>query len=264
MDLQIRGKTALVTGASKGIGKAIALDLAREGVRVLVCARSPNALDEVIAESKAAGHEYQMSGFVCDLSDRSSRETLISQIRESGHVVSILVHNVGGPSPTSVMDTDMAAWAQGFDQLFQSVVHLNQAFVPDMQAAKWGRILCVTSISVLEPIAGLAISNSIRSATTAMLKTLSDELAPYGITVNCVAPGTIATDRLNNLMQARMQKSGQTQAEYEAEYLKAIPMGRLGTPQEFSAVAVFLASGPASYVTGSTITLDGGKRRSTY
>lgn len=264
MDLQIEGRTALVTGASKGIGKAIALDLAREGARVLVCARNQAALEQVIKESKEAGHKYEMTGFVCDLSDRSSRDGLISDVARGGHVVSILVHNVGGPNPTSVMDTDMSAWAQGFDQLFQSVVHLNQAFIPGMQADKWGRILCVTSISVLEPIAGLAISNSIRSATTAMLKTLSDELAPHGITVNCVAPGTIATDRLNNLMQARMQKSGQTKAEYDAEYLKAIPMGRLGTPQEFSAVAVFLASGLASYVTGSTITLDGGKRRSTY
>jgi 3-oxoacyl-[acyl-carrier protein] reductase len=133
-----------------------------------------------------------------------------------------------------------------------------------MKEKRFGRIICVTSLSVMEPIVGLSISNSIRSAVTAMLKTLSDELAPFAITVNCVAPGSIATERLNELMSARLAKTGQTKEEYVKEYLKAIPMGRLGEPHEFGSVVAFLASTRASYVTGSTIAVDGGKRRSTY
>jgi 3-oxoacyl-[acyl-carrier protein] reductase len=133
-----------------------------------------------------------------------------------------------------------------------------------MKEKRFGRILCVTSLSVQEPIENLAISNAVRAGVTGMLKTLADELAAYEITVNCVAPGAIATDRLNDLMSARIAKSGLSEEEYMANYLQAIPMGRLGSPEEFAAVVTFLASSRASYITGSTISVDGGKRRSTY
>jgi 3-oxoacyl-[acyl-carrier protein] reductase len=133
-----------------------------------------------------------------------------------------------------------------------------------MRERQWGRIIAVTSLSVLEPIAGLAISNAMRSAVTAMLKTLSDEVAQDNITINCLAPGLIHTDRTEALFQARVEKSGQTRDDYMRAYLQSIPAQRLGDPADFGAVAAFLCSQPASYITGSTIAVDGGKRRSTY
>src|SRR5690606_10250700 len=141
---------------------------------------------------------------------------------------------------------------------------LNASFLPGMIEQNWGRIVAVTSLSVMEPIPNLSISNAVRSAVTAMLKTLADEVARYDITVNCVAPGAIKTDRLDELMEARLKKTGQSKEEYLKSYLGAIPAGRLGTPEEFAGVAVFLCSERASYITGSTISIDGGKRRSVY
>ena len=174
------------------------------------------------------------------------------------------MHNVGGPKPTDTAHTSADDWQAGFEQLFQSVAELNSAFLPGMKERNFGRVLCVTSLSVMEPISGLAISNSLRAAVTAMLKSLASEVAAHNITVNCVAPGAIATDRLTDLMAARMVKSGQSEEEYNRDYLASIPAGRLGTPEEFAAVVAFLSSVQAAYITGSTICVDGGKRRSTY
>lgn len=262
MDLGIRGKKALVTGASKGIGQAVVQALCAEGAEVVATSRNKENLDALAAMlSRRNANFYTTS---CDLAQSTSRKELIEFTRSKLGHVDILVHNVGGPRPTSVQATAAADWQSGFDQLFQSVAELNEAFVPAMKEKRFGRILCVTSLSVQEPIENLAISNSIRAAVTAMLKTLADELAPFEVTVNCVAPGAIATDRLNDLMNARIAKSGLSEEEYMANYLQAIPMGRLGSPEEFAAVVAFLASARASYITGSTISVDGGKRRSTY
>lgn len=262
MDLGIRGKKALVTGASKGIGRAVVHALSAEGIEIVAASR-----DQANLEALAAGlwrKNAPLHIFSSDLSKGESRKELIEYVGKTVGEIDILVHNVGGPKPSDTASTTHDDWQAGFEQLFQSVAELNTAFVPKMKEKGFGRILCVTSLSVMEPIAGLAISNSLRSAVTAMLKSLADELAPVGITVNCVAPGAIATDRLTDLMAARMAKSGQSEEEYKRDYLKAIPMGRLGTPEEFAAVVTFLSSIQAGYVTGSTICIDGGKRRSTY
>ncbi len=264
MDLGIRGKKALVTGASKGIGRAIVQALSAEGVEVIAASR-----DQANLEALAAGlwrKNAPLHIFSADLSQESSRKELIGFVdktfKDSG--LDILVHNVGGPKPTDTAQTSAADWQAGFEQLFQSVAELNCAFLPGMKERNFGRVLCVTSLSVMEPIHGLAISNSLRAAVTAMLKGLASEVAAHNITVNCVAPGAIATDRLTDLMAARMAKSGQSEEDYNREYLASIPAGRLGTPEEFASVVAFLASVQAAYVTGSTICVDGGKRRSTY
>ena len=263
MDLGIKGKKALVCGASKGIGRAIALELAREGVEPLLCARQADVLEETAAfirkETGAKVHHK-----ACDLSVPAERETLIKTVEEQLKGIDILVLNTGGPKPSSALSTTVDEWEKGFNQLFQMIVHLNLAFLPKMKENKWGRVICVTSLSVMEPIANLSISNSMRSAVTAMLKTLSDELAPHNVTVNCLAPGAIATERLEELMDARIAKTGQSKDEYMKQYLSAIPMGRMGDAEEFAAMAAFLCSTRASYITGSTIAIDGGKRRSTY
>lgn len=262
MDLGIRGKKALVCAASKGLGKAIALALAGEGVELLLVARSKESLAEVGQEAEKHGCKVHLAA--CDLSDPVQRKRLIEEAHAELKSVDILVHNTGGPKPTAAENTSIEEWHLGYEQLFPAIAELNLAFVPGMKERRWGRIIAVTSLSVLEPIANLAVSNAMRSAVTAMLKTLSDEIAAYDITVNCVAPGVIHTDRTESLMISRMERSGQSRDQYMRDFQKSVPAGRLGSPSEFGAVVAFLCSQQASYITGSTIAVDGGKRRSTY
>jgi 3-oxoacyl-[acyl-carrier protein] reductase len=263
VDFGIKGKKALVCAASKGLGRASALALAQEGVELMISARTAEALAEVATEAeKLSGKKPH----ICpsDLTDGASRNELIEATNSKLGYVDILVHNTGGPKATSAEGTTLDDWSHGYTQLFPAIADLNLAFLPGMKERKWGRIIAITSLSVLEPIANLAISNAMRSAVTAMLKTLADEVASYNITINCVAPGMILTDRTGALMKSRIERSGQTSDEYMNDYLKSIPAGRLGDPAEFGAVVAFLCSQSASYVTGSTICVDGGKRRSTY
>lgn len=261
MDLKIKGKRALVCAASKGLGRAIAVALADEGSELILCARSQDELSAVAKEIEAKT-KIKPIVVVSDLSNAADRQKLIEAAQSSGGI-DILVHNTGGPKPTSVEETTQTDWREGFEQLFPAVAHLNEAFIPHMKKNNWGRIVCVTSLSVLEPITNLAISNAMRSAVTSMLKTLADEVARHNISVNCIAPGAIWTGRIENLIRIRREKTGQTEEEYMADYVKPIPAGRLGTPEEFAAAAVFLCSEQASYITGSTLCVDGGKRRST-
>ncbi len=263
MDLGITGKNALICGASQGMGKAIATALAAEGANVFMCARTEYTLADAaraVKETAKGKVEYLPT----DLSKEESRHKLSEAIKQRLGSIEILIHNTGGPKPTAAEDTSIEDWETGFESLFKSVVQINQAFVPAMKTARWGRIINVTSLSVIEPIANLAVSNAMRSAATAMMKTLSDELAPFNITVNSVAPGSIATDRIEDLIVNRAQKSNVSRDQYFADYIKAIPAGRLGSAEEFADTVCFLASEKASYITGSTICVDGGRRRSTY
>lgn len=263
MELGIAGKNALICGASQGMGLAIARAIAAEGANVLMCARTESTLKAATDEVKhiATGKVFH---FVCDLAAADSRDKLVEAAKSKLDTIDILIHNSGGPKPSAAETTSVEQFQAGFDSLFQSVVHLNEAFIPAMKERRWGRIVNVTSLSVMEPIANLAVSNAIRSAATALLKTLSDELAPFNITVNSVAPGSISTGRISDLIESRAKSANVSVADYEKEYIKAIPAGRLGTPEEFANVVCFIVSERASYVTGSTICVDGGRRRSTY
>jgi 3-oxoacyl-[acyl-carrier protein] reductase len=263
MDLQITGKKALVCGASAGVGKAIADGLAAEGADVFLCARNEEALKKLCSDIQQRS-KVRAEYYAGDLSEQSARDGLFARAKEKFGSVDILIHNTGGPKPTHAEETTIEQWQQGFDSLFKSVVDLNSKFLPAMKQQRWGRVISTTSLSVIEPIAGLAVSNGIRSAVTAMLKTLADEVASHNITVNCVAPGAIATGRIEDLIEARAKKANVSTEQYHTDYIKAIPAARLGTPEEFAAVVCFLASERASYITGSTISVDGGKRRSTY
>ncbi len=263
MDLGIKGKRALVCAASKGLGKAAALALATEGVELFICARDEAALSATAEEIRSkTGASVAM--LPCDLADFAQREKLIIQIQETYGGLDILVHNGGGPKPTKVEETSVAEWEKGFQDGFMSIVHLNQAFLPGMKAQQWGRIVAITSISVVEPIANLAVSNSIRAAVTGMLKTLSDEVASQNICINGVAPGVIHTDRTEGRIQHQIQQKGGTRQTYLDEYVQTIPAGRLGRPEECGDLIAFLCSEKASYITGSTFLVDGGKRRATY
>jgi len=263
MELGIAGRRALVCGASKGIGQAIAAALAQEGAQLFLCARNEAALKAAAGETEvlAQAPVYFQS---CDLSDQASRESLIKAVKDLFPALDILIHNVGGPKTSSVEETDLTDWERGFQQLFQSVAHLNAAFLPAMKENRWGRIVTVTSLSVMEPIPALAISNAVRSAVTGMMKTLADEVACFNVCVNCVAPGLILTDRTEERVNALIERHGGTRESYLSDWAKSIPAGRLGRPEEFAAVVCFLCSEKASYLTGSTICIDGGKRRSTY
>lgn len=263
MDLGLKGKRALVCGGSKGLGYASAEALAQEGADVLIIGREEDSLKSAVEKMKSKG-SGEICWASCDLLSHDSRQTVVNHVQKSWGSLDILIHNVGGPKPSTVLDTTIEAWHEGFDRLFLPVVDFNRAFLPGMKEKNWGRIITVTSLSVVEPIAMLSVSNSIRSASTSMSKTLSDEVAKFGITVNCVAPGMIQTDRTEELTQARLAKSGQSREEYESEMYKSIPAARTGTPEEYGSVVCFLCSKQASYVTGSTIYVDGGKRRSTY
>jgi 3-oxoacyl-[acyl-carrier protein] reductase len=263
MDLGISGKHAVVCAASKGLGKAIASALAEEGVNLFLCARDKATLQVVAEEieSKNGGPVYYQAA---DLSDKSSRDVLIAEVRRVFKSVDILVHNVGGPKSSTVQETELPDWEKGFQQLFQSIADLNRAFLPAMIEQSWGRVVAITSSSVYEPIPALAISNSIRSAVTSMLKTLSDEVAQYNITVNCVAPGMILTDRTEERLKATVERANCSQETVLTDWTRTIPAGRLGRVDEFASTVAFLCSQRASYITGSTIAVDGGRRRSTY
>jgi len=263
MDFGLTGKRALVCASSKGLGKAIAKALAQEGARVFMCARNAAELIDAVNEVESVA-QFPVTSMTCDLSESDQRDALIAQVQAAFGVneLDIIVHNTGGPKPSRPENTSTQDWQTGFDQLFQSVAHLNQAFLPGMMSKRWGRILCVTSISAFEPIDNLAVSNAIRPAVTAMLKTLSDEVAPYNITVNCVAPGMILTDRTEERIQSHLSQNPKSnREEWMRDCAKSIPAGRLGHPDEFGAPVAFLCSEQAAYITGSTLCIDGGRRR---
>lgn len=263
MDFGIKGKHALVCAASRGLGFAIAKALANEGVDLTISARDPDKLNQAAEElRKLSG--VKVDCLAGDLSSPADRQKLIEFTKGKSAGLDILVHNVGGPKAQSAQATNSTDWQEAFDKLFLPIVELNQTFLPGMKERGWGRIITVTSLSVIEPIANLALSNGIRSAVTAMLKTLSDEVAADGITVNCLAPGLIQTARTDELMESRRKLTGQTKEEYMTDYVASIPARRLGDADEFGAVAAFLASRQAQYVTGQTICIDGGKRRSVH
>ncbi len=263
MNLDIKGKRALVCAASRGMGKAIAKSLSREGVQLFICARNSTSLESTAKEIKEYAEEpvyYQ----ACDLTSRHSINELIDKVKSSMGEIDILVHNVGGPPFSTVLETKLEDWSLAYRQLFESVVQLNQAFLPEMKEKRWGRIVAVTSLSVAEPIPTLAMSNAMRSAVTSMLKTLADEVASYNICINCVAPGLVHTQRTEERLQIDVKQTGRSRDELLVQLSKSIPAQRLGSPEEFASVVTFLCSQPASYITGSTIYVDGGKRRSTY
>ncbi len=263
MDLNLKNKNALIMASSKGIGKAIAYNLASEGVNLYLCSRSLDLLTSIQADLQDK-YSIEIEIFPADLSNFTNRENLINAVKAKYSKIDILVHNMGGPKPSTVLNTSIDEWTNSFNSLCLPVIHLNNAFIPGMIAQNFGRILAITSLSVIEPIDNMALSNSLRSLITAMLKTLANEIAEYNITVNCLAPGWIKTDRTDELLESRIKLSPQTKEQYLASHLSTIPANRMGSVNELSSLATFLCSNQAGYITGSTICVDGGKRKSTY
>lgn len=247
MDLGIAGTVALVTGASQGIGRAVAEGLAREGVKVMISARTPTTLDRVAAELRAEG--LDVASHPADVTVPEELDELLTAVRTQYGDPDILVVNAGGPPagvPTSLGD---AEWRRGFDLTLMSAVRLGQAVLPAMRAKRWGRIVHVTSLSVKEPIPNLTLSNAFRAAVTGYARTLATEVAVDAVTVNNVAPGYTATDRLQEVIPT---------PEAKQRLIQDIPAKRLGDPAEIAAAVAFLASRQAAYITGQTLLVDGG------
>jgi 3-oxoacyl-[acyl-carrier protein] reductase len=250
MDFQISGKTALVLGASRGLGAAIAKALAAEGVKVFAAARS---IDKIEASAT-------MVPIAVDLSEKASVATLIATIKARGGV-DILVNNSGGPKAGPAVGQSAEAWSSAFEVMATSIFTVTDAMLEGMAARKWGRVITIGSSGVAQPIANLALSNGVRAAVAGWSKTLASEVGKHGITVNMILPGRIDTDRVRELDGLKADKTGANIEAVQEASRSEIPVGRYGKPEEFAAVAVFLASAQASYVTGSAIRVDGGMIR---
>ena len=259
MDLDLKGKRALVLGASKGLGCAIAQGLAREGADVLAAARSTDVIAQWAAGMGEAGS--RVTGVALDLTRLESVEALIAGVLAQGGV-DIVVNNSGGPPPGEAATVKRADWIAQFETMAANLFQISQAMLPGMKERGFGRILTIGSSGIEQPIPRLALSNAIRSAVLGWSKTLASEVAGQGITVNVILPGRIETERLMQLDGANANRLGQPIDAVKTASLATIPAGRYGTAEEFANVAVFLASGRASYVTGATIRVDGGMIRS--
>ena len=261
MDLGLRGKIAVVSASSKGLGRAIAEELAAEGASLVLCARGEEAL-RTTAESIRKSSGAKVIEIAADVSQRAGIDSVAKAALDSFGRVDILVTNSGGP-PSGAFDSFTPdAWESATRLLLYSAVGLTRALLPGMKERRWGRILNVTSIAVKQPIDGLMLSNSLRAAVTGFARTLANEVAPFNVTVNSLMPGYTRTDRVEQLARATSEKTGTTLKDSYARWEKEIPMGRLGEPREFAALAAFLASERASYITGGSIAVDGGWIRS--
>ncbi|NND48745.1 MAG: SDR family oxidoreductase [Rhizobiales bacterium] len=260
MDLGIRGKRALVLGASRGLGRAIAERLAEEGCNVIVGARDGEALKS-LADELANAHGIEAGTISIDMSDADAVAALAVRI-ENELELDILVNNAGGPPPSGALGVDEDVWRTAAQSLIFSVIALTEAAVAGMRARGWGRILTIASSGVEMPIHNLAVSNTLRPAIAGFSKSLANEVARDGVTVNLILPGRIATDRTKTINAARAKRLGISEEESLAKSAAEIPVGRHGTPDEFAAVAAFLVSDQASYVNGHMMRVDGGLIRS--
>jgi 3-oxoacyl-[acyl-carrier protein] reductase len=257
MNLELENRHALVTGASRGLGRAIASGLAAEGAKVTAAARNLERLNALVAATPAGRGTVTAREF--DLADGSAINCLDGLLQQ----LDILVLNSGGPPPGPTAETPDAEWCKQFEAMFLSAIRLTRLALPGMRQRKFGRILVVVSSGVIQPIPNLGISNALRSALVGWAKTLASEVAGEGITVNCIAPGRIATDRIAELDQGRAKREGMDIEKVKQESLALIPAGRYGDAAEFASAVTFLASPRASYMTGGVIRVDGGMIRST-
>ena len=260
MKLGLNGKRALVTASSMGIGKACALELAREGADVVTCARGTDAL-EATRDAIAGETGRKIVAVTTDLSYGAQIEELMERTRAELGGLDILVTNAGGPPSGRFMDFDDEAWMKAVSLNLMSVVRLNRAAIPMMRDAGGGAIVNLASISVKEPIKGLVLSNSIRAGVVGLSKTLANELGPDGIRVNVVCPGYTATDRMTELMTARAEREGKNLDEIASGFYDSVPLGKFGEPRDIARMVAFLASEAAGYITGLTVQVDGGAVR---
>ena len=260
MDISLKGRKALVGGSSRGLGKAIAIELAQCGAEVTLMARNEAKLKMVLAElpsSLGQQHNY----LVVDFTEFNDFKTTITDWFVN-HRVDILINNTNGPAAGGVLDKTVDEYQQSFDLLFKTVCFITMEALKGMRASNYGRIINLSSITVKEPLQNLVLSNSIRSTVLGWAKTLAREVAPMGITVNNILTGYFDTERLDEINRVQSENSGVPLDVYKEKMKTEIPMGRFGNPEEFGHLVAFLASGFSSYITGTNIPIDGGLLRS--
>ena len=257
MNLGLNGKVALVMASSRGLGQAMAVSLAREGVKVAVTGRNAAGLKKSVELIEAAGGKALALSW--DLSDLTVIDSMVSQVEKQLGPIDILINNTGGPPPTPAAGQDPALWQKSFNDMILSLIAITDRVLPGMRQRKWGRIITSTTSGAISPIKNLAISNTLRAALLAWSKTLSAEVAQDGVTVNIIMPGRVATDRLRELDEARAKRENLSYEAVVQLSLQQIPMRRYGDPQEYGDTAAFLASQNASFITGSVIRVDGGQ-----
>ncbi len=260
MDLGLRDKAALVAASSRGLGKAIAFELAREGVRVAICARGRERL-EATAEEIRQATGAEVLPVVANVSRAEDCRRLVEAVQARFGGVDILVTNAGGPPAGYFLDFEDEGWHAAVELTLMSAVRLMRLVLPSMQERRWGRIINMTSISVKQPIEDLILSNSIRAAVVGLAKTIATQFAAQGITVNNVCPTYTFTERVEDLARAWAEREGISYDEVLDVYRQQIPARRLGKPEEIAALVAFLASERAAFINGTTIQIDGGAYR---
>jgi 3-oxoacyl-[acyl-carrier protein] reductase len=260
MDLELKNKVALVAASSRGLGRAVAWGLAREGTKLVICARNKEILEKTADEILLATG-VTVFPLALDLNDAGQIQWLMDETMDLFGRVDILVTNAGGPPPGPFEQMQDDDWKKACELTLMSAVRLSRAVIPSMRKRKWGRIIHMSSVSARQPIAGLALSNVVRPAVLGLTKNMSQELAGDGILVNAVCPGYFLTDRVKELVQTQAKRDKKKPEAVIEEMASDVPLGRLGDPEELANLVVFLASEKSSYITGSMFTVDGGMVR---
>ncbi len=263
MDLGLKDRVAIVAASSQGLGKAVAMGLAREGARLALCARTESKLNAA-AEEICAATGAGVFTRALDVTDHARVRRFVAEAKEHFGRLDICVANAGGPPSKTFAETTVEDWRAAAELNLMSTVYFAKEALPVMQERRWGRFIAITSVAVKQPIDGLILSNSVRSGVSGLVKTLANEYGPYNVLVNSVCPGYTATARLLSLAEQIAAREGISPKEVEERWARQTPLGRVGRPEEFASLVVFLASERASYITGASIAIDGGMVKGIY
>ena len=263
MDLNLAGRTALITGASRGFGRAVALELAAEGAHVALCARGSRDLEQTAAEASCAGEGRVLTRSL-DVTDDQAIRLFIDDIVQELGAPDLCLVNAGGPPAGGFFETNLPVWEAAYRLVVESALRICRLVLPSMKERGFGRIVQITSVAVRQPVENLILSNVLRPAVHALTHSLALEVAPFGVTVNSVAPGFHLTNAVERLIAKKMEQDHVTREEVLLAWEKEIPAGRLGDPQELAALVLFLMSDRAGYINGQCIVADGGWVRGTF
>lgn len=265
MNLNLMNKNAIVCASSQGLGKAAAIELAQEGVNLAICSRDQNKIDRAKEEIlKKTNNKSKVIAFKVDLNEPKQIEKFFQEAQEKLGNIDILINNNGGPKPSTFEQLTDEDWQGAFNATMMSCLRLSKLVIPQMKNNGWGRIINISSVSVKSPVNGLFLSNSLRMGVLGWAKALSDELAPYGITVNTVCPGYTKTERVEAILEAQSSSSGLKKEDIEKSIAENIPMKKVGEAEDLAGLITFLSSEKASYMTGLAVQVDGGSARTFY